>query len=46
MSIVDVAEGYFERSRFQQPQKIRDVHGAAGEAPDFDLLYNNLGVSR
>jgi hypothetical protein len=46
MSAVDVSEGYFERSRFQQPQKIEMFTALLEKYLDFDLLYKNLGLSR
>jgi BioD-like phosphotransacetylase family protein len=46
MSTVDVAEDYFERSRFQQPQKIEMFTALLEKYMDFDLLYKNLDVSR
>jgi hypothetical protein len=46
MSTADVVEGYFERSRFQQPQKIEMFTALLEKYLDFDLLYSNLGISR
>jgi BioD-like phosphotransacetylase family protein len=46
MSTVDVAEDYFERSRFQQPQKIEMFTALLEKYLDFELLYKALGVSR
>jgi BioD-like phosphotransacetylase family protein len=45
-STVDVAEDYFERSRFQQPQKIEMFTALLEKYLDFDLLYQALGLSR
>jgi hypothetical protein len=46
MRAADAVEDFFERSRFQQPQKIEMFTALLEKYLDFDLLYNNLGVSR
>jgi BioD-like phosphotransacetylase family protein len=46
MSTVDIADGYFGRSQFQQPQKIEMFTALLDKYLDFDQLYGTLGVSR
>jgi hypothetical protein len=46
MSTVDIADGYFGRSQFQQPQKIEMFTALLDKYLDFDRLYGTLGVSR
>jgi BioD-like phosphotransacetylase family protein len=46
MTTVDIADGYFGRSRFQQPRKIEMFSALLDKYLDFELLYDGLGVSR
>jgi uncharacterized protein len=45
-STVDVVDDYFERSRFQQPQKIEMFTALLEKYLDFELLYKALGISQ
>jgi uncharacterized protein len=44
MTAVDVTEGYFGRSRFQQPQKVERFSKLLDEHLKFDLIYSKLGI--
>jgi len=45
LSAVDIIEGYFGRSRFQQPAKIDRFMALLEEYFDFAALYKELGLS-
>ncbi|PKO20690.1 MAG: hypothetical protein CVU38_18755 [Chloroflexi bacterium HGW-Chloroflexi-1] len=45
LSAVDIIEGYFGRSRFQQPAKIDRFTSLLEEHFDFATLYKELGLS-
>ena len=45
LSAVDIIEGYFGRSRFQQPAKIDRFMALLAEYFDFATLYKGLGLS-
>jgi BioD-like phosphotransacetylase family protein len=44
LAAVDITEGYFGRSRFQQPQKVERFSKMLDEYLNFDLLYKKLGL--
>lgn len=44
LTAVDVIEGYFGRSRFQQPQKVERFSRLLDEHLDFALLYELMGI--
>jgi BioD-like phosphotransacetylase family protein len=45
LSAVEIIERYFDRSRFQQPQKIERFTALLNEHFDFASLYEALGIS-
>jgi len=45
LSAVDIIDGYFGRSRFQQPAKIDRFKALLAEHLDFPALYAGLGIS-
>ena len=44
MTAVDIAEEFFGRSRFQQPQKVERFSRLLDEYMDFGLLYEKMGI--
>ena len=46
LSAVDIIEGYFGRSRFQQPQKVNRFGALLDEHIDFDQFYQLLDITR
>jgi BioD-like phosphotransacetylase family protein len=44
LSTIEVIEGYFGRSRFQQPQKVTRFSNLLGEHFNFKALYEGLGL--
>lgn len=46
LSAVDIIEGYFGRSRFQQPQKVNRFGALLDEYIDFDQFYQQLDIKR
>jgi uncharacterized protein len=45
LSTIEVIEGYFGRSRFQQPQKVSRFTALLNEHFNFAALYKGLGIS-
>ncbi|NOZ27142.1 MAG: phosphotransacetylase family protein [Chloroflexi bacterium] len=46
LTAVEIVEGYFGRSRFQQRPKIERFSKMLDERMDFDQLYDSLGLKR
>jgi uncharacterized protein len=46
LSTIEVAEGYFGRSRFQQPQKMSRFSAMLNERFDFAALCQSLGIKK
>ena len=46
LSTIEIIEGYFGRSRFQQPQKLERFSHLLEEYFDFAALYRALGIER
>ena len=44
LTAVDITEGYFGRSRFQQVQKVERFSNLLDEHLNFDLIYEKLGL--
>ena len=44
LGAIEVIEGYFDRSRFQQPQKVERFSALLDEYLDFAALYRALGL--
>jgi BioD-like phosphotransacetylase family protein len=44
LATIEIIEGYFDRSRFQQPQKVERFSALLDEYLDFAALYDALGL--
>lgn len=44
LATIEIIEGYFDRSRFQQPQKVERFSALLDEYLDFAALYEALGL--
>ncbi len=44
LATIEIIEGYFDRSRFQQPQKVARFSAMLEEKFDFGALYGKMGI--
>ena len=46
LAAIEIIEGFFNRSRFQQPQKIERFSSLLDEYFDYAALYDTLGIQK
>ena len=46
LATIEIIEGFFNRSRFQQPQKIERFSSLLDEYFDYAALYDALGIQK